>query len=210
MEDRAQQKRFKDSPEKSDISLTACNRLAASCVRQGIKRTDMATLAKQRISSHTQRLAGKYLTFAIQGESYGIDVLQIREIIQLSNITSVPRMPAYVRGVINLRGKIIPVIDLRVRFGFGDVPYTPHTCIVVVQARLPDGKSTHMGAIVDDVEEVTNIPDTEIEETPDFGGRIQTSYILGMAKVKGSVKTLIDLTNLLGADAVAEIKSAAA
>ncbi len=94
--------------------------------------------------SHDRRAgnaaAGKYLTFAIQGESYCVDVLRVREIIRVTNITAVPQMPPYVRGVINLRGKIIPVMDLRLRFGFGDVPNTDLTCIVVVQVKLNDGK----------------------------------------------------------------------
>ena len=93
----------------------------------------MATQLEERGASSTQKLAGKYLTFAIQGESYGVDVLRIREIIRLTNITTVPQMPTYVRGVINLRGKIIPVMDLRLRFGFSDVQNTEQTCIVVVQ-----------------------------------------------------------------------------
>jgi purine-binding chemotaxis protein CheW len=146
------------------------------------------------------KLAGKYLTFGIQGESYGIDVLQVREIIRLTDITAVPQMPAYVRGVINLRGKIIPVMDLRLRFGFSGVQNTEHTCIVVTQVTLPGGKSLQMGLIVDGVEEVTNIASNEIEETPDFGSKLATSYILGMAKIKGAVKTLLDINGVAGAD----------
>jgi len=90
----------------------------------------------------TRQLAGKYLTFTLHDESYGIDVLKVREIIRLTNITVVPQMPAYVRGVINLRGKIIPVMDLRLRFGFAETAGTEHTCIIVVQVKLTDGKAT--------------------------------------------------------------------
>jgi purine-binding chemotaxis protein CheW len=156
------------------------------------------------------RLAGKYLTFGIQGESYGIDVLQVREIIRMTDITAVPQMPAYVRGVINLRGKIIPVMDLRLRFGFTDIQNTEHTCIVVTQVTVGGGKSLQMGLIVDGVEEVTNIANNEIEETPDFGSKIATSYILGMAKLKGAVKTLLDINGVAGADAAKQITAAAA
>lgn len=137
--------------------------------------------------------AGKYLTFNLQGESYGIDALKVREIIRLTNITAVPQMPTCVRGVINLRGKIIPVLDLRLRFGLARAEATNQTCIVVVLVKLPDGKSTQMGLVVDGVEEVINIAATEIEATPDFGAQIATDYIVGMAKVKGLVKTLLEI-----------------
>ena len=147
-----------------------------------------------------QNAAGKYLTFALQRESYGIDVLKVREIIRLTNITAVPRMPEYVKGVINLRGKIIPVMDLRLRFGFPDAQSTDSTCIIVVQVKLPDGKSTQMGLVVDGVEEVANIAAGEIEETPDFGAQIATNCIVGMAKIKGAVKTLLDIDSVVGAE----------
>lgn len=149
-----------------------------------------------------KKMAGKYLTFALNGEFYGIDVLKVREIIRLTEITAVPQMPAYVRGVINLRGKIIPVMDLRLRFGFPESASTDQTCIVVVQVRLPDGKATQMGLIVDGVEEVVNIAAGEIEETPDFGAQLSTDYIIGMAKIKGAVKTLLDIDAVISAAAV--------
>lgn len=144
-----------------------------------------------------QRLAGKYLTFTLQKESYGIDVLKVREIIRLTDITTVPQMPAYVCGVINLRGKIIPVINLRLRFGFTDAPTTEQTCIVVVLVRLADAKPIQMGLMVDGVEEVANIAAGDIEETPEFGGEISTDCILGMAKLKGSVKALLDIDRVV-------------
>jgi purine-binding chemotaxis protein CheW len=168
----------------------------------------MTTDLKERTSTATQKFAGKYLTFTLERESYGIDVLQVREIIRLTNITAVPQMPAYVRGVINLRGKIIPVIDLRVRFGFANVKNTDLTCIIVVQVKLPDGRVTQMGLIVDGVEEVANITGADIEETPDFGAKLDTDYILGMAKVKGAVKTLLNIDRVLSAPALQEIKKA--
>ena len=150
-------------------------------------------------------LAGKYLTFTLQQESYGIDVLKIREIIRLIGITAVPQMPPYVRGVINLRGKIIPVIDLRLRFGFDQADNTDQTCIVVVLVKLPQGKSIQMGLVVDGVDEVINIGANEIEETPDFGCGISTECILGMAKVKNAVKTLLDIDRVLAGDAMATL-----
>jgi len=157
-----------------------------------------------------QRLAGKYLTFSIRRESYGIDVLQVREIIRMTNITALPRMPDYVRGVINLRGKIIPVMDIRLRFGITEIENTEQTCIVVVLVKLPDGKTSQMGLIVDKVEEVINVAASEIEETPDFGKDVFTECILGMAKIKGAVKTLLDIDRVLATDGHEVLRSAAA
>jgi purine-binding chemotaxis protein CheW len=153
--------------------------------------------------------AGKHLTFNLRGESYGIDVLKVREIIRLTSITSVPQMPDYVKGVINLRGKIIPVVDLRVRFGFADVTDTEQTCIIVVQVKMHDGKNTQMGLIVDGVEEVANIAEADIEETPDFGGKISTDYIVGMAKIKGVVKSLLNIDRVLSAGELDSVRQAA-
>jgi len=113
-------------------------------------------------------------------------------------------MPDYIRGVINLRGKIIPVMDLRLRFGFLAAAHTDQTCIVVVQVQLPDGKSTAMGMVVDGVEEVTQLNAADIEAPPDFGGRIAVDYILGLAKVKGVVKVLLDIDRVVGAAVVGQ------
>jgi purine-binding chemotaxis protein CheW len=155
------------------------------------------------------RLNGKYLTFNLQAESYGIDVLKVREIIRLTTITAVPQMPRHIRGVINLRGKIIPVMDLRVRFEFASAANTEQTCIIVVQVKLPDGKNTQMGLVVDGVEEVINIAENDIEETPSFGGQICTDYIIGIAKVKGQVKTLLDIDGVVGADTMKSLRALA-
>jgi purine-binding chemotaxis protein CheW len=160
----------------------------------------MATQQLEPSVTGTRQLAGKYLTFTLHQESYGVDVLKVREIIRLITITAVPQMPDYVRGVINLRGKIIPVMDLRLKFGFAQVASTEQTCIIVVQVKLPDGKNTQMGLIVDGVEEVTNTAAADIEETPDFGAQICTDYILGMAKIKDAVKTLLDIDGVVGAE----------
>jgi purine-binding chemotaxis protein CheW len=158
----------------------------------------------------TGALAGKYLTFTLHGESYGMDVLKVREIIRQSNITAMPQMPAHIRGVINLRGKIIPVMDLRRRFEFAETADTEKTCIVVVQVKLPAGKPTPMGLVVDGVEEVINLNAADIEVTPEFGGQICTDYILGMAKVKGQVKALLDIDGVVGADTLKQLTVTAA
>jgi purine-binding chemotaxis protein CheW len=165
----------------------------------------MAIQPLESVSAATS-LAGKYLTFALHQESYGIAVLKVREIIRLITITAVPQMPNYVRGVINLRGKIIPVMDLRLKFGFAEAASTEQTCIIVVQVKLPDGKSVQMGLVVDGVEEVTNIAAADIEGTPDFGGQIATDYIVGLAKIKGAVKTLLDIDGVVSAEALKSLK----
>jgi len=167
----------------------------------------MAIQSLESAAVANRQKAGKYLTFTLHNESYGIDVLKVREIIRLTTITVVPQMPAYVRGVINLRGKIIPVMDLRLKFGFAEAASTETTCIIVVQVKLPDGNSNQMGLVVDGVEEVANIAAADIEETPDFGGQIATDYIVGMAKLKGAVKTLLDIDGVVGAAAVIGVKT---
>jgi purine-binding chemotaxis protein CheW len=162
----------------------------------------MSTLLEKRdITALADTLAGKYLSFALGGESYAIPVLKVREIIRLTNITTVPQMPGYIRGVINLRGKIIPVMDLRLRFGFAGAADTEQNCIVVVQVQNPAGQPTAMGLVVDAVEEVAQFATADIEETPDFGAQVDTQYILGMAKVKEVVKALLDIDRVIGGDA---------
>jgi len=142
------------------------------------------------------KLAGKYLTVVLAEEAYGINVLKIREIIRLQKITPVPQLPDYVKGVINLRGRVIPIVDLRVKFRL-PAEFTARTCIVVVQVRLATERAIQMGLIVDGVEEVVNLAEVEIEPTPDFGAKVDTSYLLGMAKVKGQVKTLLDIDRVI-------------
>jgi purine-binding chemotaxis protein CheW len=170
----------------------------------------MTTKQKEGSDLGVQRLAGKYLTFGIQRESYGIDVLQVREIIRMTNITPVPQMPDYVLGVINLRGKIIPVMDLRLRFGFTEIQNTEHTCIVVAHVKLFDGKTSQMGLVVDNVEEVVSVAPSDIEETPDFGTGVSSGCIIGMAKIKGIVKTLLDIDRVQSVDSRDVIRIGAA
>ncbi|MCX6884517.1 MAG: chemotaxis protein CheW [Verrucomicrobia bacterium] len=141
-------------------------------------------------------LSGKYLTFALGSESYAIPVLKVREIIRVSHITLVPHMPDYIRGVINLRGKIIPVMDLRLRFGFAATT-TEQNCIVVVQIKTSDTQHTSMGMVVDAVEEVAQLATVDVEATPDFGAKLDTDYILGMATIKGVVKALLDIDKII-------------
>lgn len=140
---------------------------------------------------------GKYLTFSLAAEEYGVPVLKVREIIKMMDITVVPQVPHYVRGVINLRGKVITVIDLRLKFGFAAQEQTDETAVVVVEVKVSGGK-VQMGIVVDSVSDVLNIQPDEIEDTPAFGDRVVTDYLCGMAKVKGRVKILLDLDRALG------------
>jgi len=157
----------------------------------------MSTPSAAPASQIAVSLAGKYLTFVLGDESYGIAVLKIREIIRLPDITAVPQMPPHIRGVINLRGKIIPVVDLRARFGLPRAEATDRTCVIVMQVNTPNGASVPMGLVVDDVEEVINLAPVDIQETPDFGSHVETDYLLGMAKIKGVVKTLLDFDRVV-------------
>jgi purine-binding chemotaxis protein CheW len=145
--------------------------------------------------------AGKYLTVALESESYGIPVLKVREIIRLQKITPVPQMPAYVKGVINLRGRVIPIVDLRVKFGLG-AECADRTCIVVVQVRAANEQVISMGLIVDSVDEVVSLGVADIEPAPDFGASVSTTNLLGMAKVKGRVMTLLDIDRVVAPEAV--------
>ncbi|MBA4136004.1 MAG: chemotaxis protein CheW [Opitutus sp.] len=154
-------------------------------------------------------LAGRYLTVVLADEAYGIAVLKVREIIRLQKITPVPQMPAFVKGVINLRGRVIPVIDLRVKFGL-KADFSERTCIVVVQVRKPNELTLQMGLVVDAVEEVVSLPADDIEPTPQFGTKVDTGYLLGMAKVKGQVKTLLDIDRVVAAPTVQSLADTAA
>ncbi|MBI4906345.1 MAG: purine-binding chemotaxis protein CheW [Acidobacteria bacterium] len=152
---------------------------------------------------------GKYLVFHLGEEEFGVHVLKVREIMGLQEITAVPHAPAYVRGVINLRGKVVPVIDLRRKFLLPEVEYSHRTCIVVVQVvlqRNAGADSLLMGVIVDGVSEVLNVQDSEVEDKPSFGGGEDTPYILGMAKVKGKVKILLDIDEALAGDGAREFR----
>ena len=222
----------------------------------------------QAVKAMTDR-EGKYLTFTLADEEYGIGILKIREIIGMMPITSVPQTPCFVKGVINLRGKVIPVVDLRVRFGMEEIDYTERTCIIVIEAlnsqmekcwEIKNCKKTEcpayessdlrcwmtsgtfcrdeiqgsfhekieacrkcnyyqtaqnnqsvitMGIVVDAVSEVLNIKTEEIEDPPTFGAKLNTNYILGMAKMEGGVKILLDIDKVLSSEELALLSEAA-
>ena len=140
---------------------------------------------------------GKYLTFSLDQEEYGIGILKVKEIIGMMSVTHVPQTPDFVKGVINLRGKVIPVVDLRLRFSLEAEAYTERTCIIVVEVAGTNG-SVMMGIVVDAVSEVLNVRGADIENTPTFGVQLNTDYILGLAKVGGGIKILLEIDKVLG------------
>ena len=138
---------------------------------------------------------GKYLTFSLGKEDYGLEILKVREIIGLMNITAVPQVPAYVKGIINLRGKVIPVIDLRLKFGMAVIDTTAETCIIVINLN-----DVLIGIVIDKVNEVVDIKQENIESAPNFGSDVHTEYILGIGKVHDSAKILLNINRVLGDD----------
>ena len=140
---------------------------------------------------------GKYLTFALGNEEYGLEILKVREIIGYMEVTAVPRTPDYVKGVINLRGQVISVVDLRAKFQMDEAAKTEAICIIVVEIEGPCGRKLSTGIIVDRVSEVLNISPENIEEPPAFGASVDTGFILGMGKIARSVKILLDIDKVL-------------
>lgn len=139
---------------------------------------------------------GKYLTFALAHEEYGLEILKVREIIGYIDVTAIPQTPRDIKGVINLRGQVIPVVDLRAKFGMETTEVTEQTCIIVVEI-TQSGRKFNTGIIVDRVQEVLDIDGKDIEEAPQFGSDVNTDFILGMAKVGESVKILLDIDRVL-------------
>ncbi len=156
---------------------------------------DVTETMNQAVKVITER-EGKYLTFTLNNEEYGIGILKIKEIIGMMAITTVPQTPDFVKGVINLRGKVIPVMDLRLRFNMEAMEYTERTCIIVVEIEAGTG-TIQIGIVVDSVSEVLNIKEEDTEDTPTFGTKLNTEYILGMAKMEGGVKILLDIDKVL-------------
>jgi purine-binding chemotaxis protein CheW len=151
----------------------------------------------------------KYLTFTLDNEDYGIVLLKVREIIGIMTITPLPHTPDYVKGVINLRGRIIPVVDLRQKFGLEWTEYTQRTCIIVVEVSSRSGPM-QIGVVVDFVSEVLPIPGADVDPPPSFGGSVDTRYIQGIGKAKGGVKILLDIDQVLAGDAAWGLEEAAA
>nr|WP_319393356.1 chemotaxis protein CheW [uncultured Desulfobacter sp.] len=168
--------------------------------------TDQVDTINKAVADMTIK-TGKYLTFSLESEEYGIGILKVKEIIGMLPITSVPRTPEFVKGVINLRGKVIPVIDLRSKFNMKSTSYNDRTCIIVVEIDAAES-TVQIGIVVDTVSEVLNIKEDEIEETPAFGTKLDTRYILGMAKQDGGVKILLNIDKVLSSSEMAAIQNA--
>jgi purine-binding chemotaxis protein CheW len=158
--------------------------------------TSVAERQGQEAAEGVTQLAGKYLTFSLAGETYGLEILKVQEIIRMMEVTRVPRTPDFVRGVINLRGKVLPVIDLNQKFGLGLTAQADRTCIVVVQI-VRHESMVIMGLIVDAVSEVLDIPASAIEPTPELGATIDADFILGMGKMENKVIMLLDAEKVL-------------
>ena len=164
------------------------------------------TSALDQAIAETTKEAGKYLTFTLADEGYGIGILKVKEIIGMISITPVPRTPDYVKGVINLRGKVLPVVDLRLKFNMGEITYTERTCIIVVEIDAGD-ETLMVGIVVDAVSEVLGIAPDAIEDPPAFGTRLTTEYILGMAKTDNGVKIILNIDRVLSQEELSRMAS---
>lgn len=168
--------------------------------------TTAATLQRNRVDSgNADERGGKFLTFFLAGEEYGLEILKVHEIIGMMPITSVPRTPNFIRGVINLRGKVIPIVDLRLKLAMDPTDQTDETCIIVVQAG-----DLQIGTIVDKVSEVLDIASADIDDAPSFGGSVRSDYILGIGKSEGRVKLLLDIDKVLSMQDAEYLSSAVA
>ncbi len=173
------------------------------------EQTTEATKTGETAGTGVRARGGKYLTFALGREGYGIEILKVREIIGFMDITAVPRTPSYVRGVINLRGQVISVVDLRAKFGMETAERTDETCIIVVEIKSGQRKLS-TGIVVDKVSEVLTINDDCIEDAPAFGAAVSTDFVLGMGKIGESVKILLDIDKVLSPDDQAQLAAVAA
>jgi purine-binding chemotaxis protein CheW len=166
----------------------------------------MSTTAQAENRSQLQQKrdnAGMYLTFKLANEEYGLEILKVREIIGFMRITAIPQMPSYMKGVLNLRGKVIPVVDLRLKFGLPEAEHDDQTCIIVVDV------GTEVGVVVDTVSEVLDIASDDIDPPPSITSHGQSNFILGMGKVGDDVKILLNINNVLSSDELQTLQSAA-
>ncbi len=163
--------------------------------------------ASVKSNATIEELAGKYLTFTLGGEVYGLEILKVQEIIGMMTVTRVPRTPSFIRGVINLRGKVIPVVELRDKFGLDSVEDTEKTCIIVVQVTCEDA-TIIMGLIVDEVSEVLDIDGGDIEPAPEFGTTVDTAFIMGMGKIANKVIMLLDVDRVLSSSELRTVAQA--
>ena len=163
-----------------------------------------ATAVKENQSIKVDPRAGKYLTFFLASEEYGVEILKVQEIIGRMPITPVPLTSKYILGVINLRGKIHPIMDLKIKFGMDQTQITDETCIIVIKTA-----SLMMGILVDKVSEVVNLASGDIEDTPSFGADVDTEYLLGVGMTGGRVRLLLDIEKVITASDIIHLKKAA-
>jgi purine-binding chemotaxis protein CheW len=169
----------------------------------------MAETAVEQLNRAVANKEGKYLTFSLGAEQYGLEILKVREIIGYIDVTAVPQTPQHVKGVINLRGQVIPVVDLRAKFGMETAEITEQSCIIVVEI-VQGSRKCSMGTVVDRVQEVLDIAGTDIEEAPQFGASVDTTFILGIGKIGDTVKILLDIDRVLGETSLSSFLEAAA
>jgi purine-binding chemotaxis protein CheW len=161
----------------------------------------MATASKEGIE--------QYLTFFLAGEEYAISILKVREIIEYDTVTVVPKTPKWIRGVINLRGSVVPVVDLAVKFGIEERPVTRTTCIVILEGQL-ENHNTTMGIVADSVNQVMDLAEQDVREVPEFGTRVQVEYLLGMAQLGKKFALLLDVDKVLSTDELLDLDEASA
>ena len=161
------------------------------------------------VEQQSQGEEGQYLTFTLRGEMFAIGILNIKEIIEYGQLTSVPMMPEFIRGVINLRGSVVPVVDLAARFGGKAAEITRRTCIVIIEVNTDDGRQD-IGVVVDAVSEVLEIPAGEIEPAPAFGAKIRADFIHGMGKVGGRFVIILEVDKVLSVDELAMVNQVGA
>ncbi len=163
----------------------------------------MATATKEGIEQQ------QYLTFLLAGEEYAISILKVKEIIEYDTVTVVPKTPKWIRGVINLRGSVVPVVDLAVKFGLEERPVTRTSCIVILEGQL-ENQNTTMGIVADAVSQVMDLADGDIREVPEFGTRVQVNYLLGMAQLGKKFALLLDVDKVLSTDELLNLDQASA
>jgi purine-binding chemotaxis protein CheW len=143
--------------------------------------------------------AQQYLTFLLAGEEYGVDILRVQEIKGWDSVTPIPNTPKYIRGVINLRGTIVPIIDLRLRFNLEQLEYGPTTVVIMLKVMSDNKQSRTMGIVVDGVSDVYNMPDDQIKPSPDFGTAVETDFVKGLATVNEKMVIIVDIDHMLNA-----------
>ncbi|RML57431.1 Positive regulator of CheA protein activity [Pseudomonas syringae pv. pisi] len=180
--------------------------MPASIETQG--ENDMGSLVTTRQTAATVEEEAQYLTFMLGGEMFAIGILGIKEIIEYGSLTVVPMMPAFVRGVINLRGAVVPVVDLSARFGRQNSAITRRSCVIIIEANSEDGQPQDIGLLVDNVSAVLEIPASQIEPPPNFGARIRADFISGMAKVDGKFVIVLEVDRVLSIDEMSSLAEA--